>query len=244
LPLLQRARRLGLHTGLQTNAIQLAKPHVLQALAEAGLGFASVSYHSHDPQLSDAMTRAPGTHRRTEQGIRAALAAGLAVSLNLVLERRNLASLLHTASHIAAHLAPAAPPDRPLTLSVSHPNAYFDRDQWQQTMAPLDEVEPPLRQAIAILQAAGVQVRADGPCGFPLCTLRAVPAAFAVDTLDVLPAANLEARGDASVCSACVLRPACIGPRRTYLERFGERGLVPFASVPLGTARGRGLGQL
>lgn len=242
LPLLERARTLGMKTGIQTNAIQLAKPHVRKGLCDAGLGYASVSYHSHDPALSDEMTRAPGTHVRTEKGILAALADGIPVSLNMVLERRNLATLRETAMHLATHLAPAASAATPLTLSISHPNAYFDREQWLETMPPLDEVEGALREAIGILAAAGVQVRADGPCGFPLCTLRAVPSAFALDAAEAIPDANFGARGNATACVGCAVRDACVGPRKTYLERYGERGLVPFATRPSGTSHGRNVG--
>jgi pyruvate-formate lyase-activating enzyme len=231
-PLVAHAKALGMRVGIQSNAIQLAKPHVRAALLEAGLDFASVSYHSHDAVLSDAMTRAPGTHVRTERGIVAALADGLPVSLNLVLERRNLGTLVDTARHIVARFAPAAPSAAPLTVSISHPNAYFDREQWLETMAPLDEVEPVLRQAVALLQAAGVVVRADGPCGFPLCTLRAVPEAIPPGAIDEIADANLEARGAASACERCALQDACVGPRKTYLEQFGERGLVPFERLP------------
>ena len=231
-PLLERARAFGMRAGIQSNAIQLAKPHVRTALIEAGLGFASVSYHSHDAALSDAMTRAPGTHLRTERGIVAALEDGLPVSLNLVLERRNLGTLVETARQIVARFGPSLPDGVPLTVSISHPNAYFDREQWLETMAPLDEVEPVLRQAVALLQAAGVVVRADGPCGFPLCTLRAVPEAIPPGAIDEVADANLEARGAASACERCALQDACVGPRKTYLEQFGERGLVPFERLP------------
>ncbi|MEY3013063.1 MAG: hypothetical protein RIT45_1798, partial [Pseudomonadota bacterium] len=44
--------------------------------------------------------------------------------------------------------------------------------------------------------------------------------------------ANLEARGAASACERCALQDACVGPRKTYLEQFGERGLVPFERLP------------
>lgn len=237
LPLLDHARSLGMTTGLQSNAIQLAKAHVRQGLLQAGLGFVSVSYHSHRAELSDAMTRAPGTHIRTEAGILAALRDGIAVSLNLVLERRNLPELPATAAHIAATFAPAMPPGVPLTVSISHPNAYFDRDQWLDTMAPLDEVEPRLVEAIRCLRAAGVGVTATGPCGFPLCVLRRVPEVIDAGELALVAEANREARGQAATCATCAMADACIGPRNTYLAQFGERGLVAF-ETPLGRAGG------
>ena len=36
----------------------------------------------------------------------------------------------------------------------------------------------------------------------------------------------------ASVCDECAVRPHCLGVRREYLDRFGDRGLVPFEEAP------------
>lgn len=231
-PLLAYARGLGLPAGIQTNAIQMAKPHIRAALREAGLGFAIVSYHASDPRLSDALTQAPGTHARTEAGILAMLDDGLPVNLNMLIERRNLGHLVTTAGHIAGHFAPRVQSGRQLAVSLLHPNAYLDRGQWLQTMAPLDEVEPLLAEAIRLLLQGGVAVTATGACGYPLCALRQVPEVIPVQGKAMVAAANLTARTEASACQACALRGLCVGPRRTYLEQFGERGLVPFGEVP------------
>src|SRR5581483_2257926 len=77
LDLVRRARTAGLRPLLQTNAIRMAKPDFTRELVDAGVEGLIVSYHAADPALSDLLTRAPGTHVRTEAGIRASLRAGM-----------------------------------------------------------------------------------------------------------------------------------------------------------------------
>ena len=54
---------------LQTNAIRLAQEDYLGALMEAGLDDILVSFHSSREEVSDSMTAAPGTWRKTVAGI-------------------------------------------------------------------------------------------------------------------------------------------------------------------------------
>ena len=114
LDLVRRARAAGLRPWLQTNAIRMAKPGFAQDSVDAGVEGLSVSYHAGDSALSDLLTRAPGTHVRTEAGIRASLRAGMRVGLNCVVGRRNLPHLPATAERIVAEFVPltAARADR------------------------------------------------------------------------------------------------------------------------------------
>ena len=64
--LIRRARQeFGMAVWIQTNAIQLGKARVMKTMLEAGLNGVFVSYHSANPDISDAMTRAPKTHALT-----------------------------------------------------------------------------------------------------------------------------------------------------------------------------------
>ena len=80
LDLVRRARAAGLRPWLQTNAIRMAKADFTRDLVVAGVEGLSVSYHAGDAELSDILTRAPGTHVRTEAGIRASMRAGMRVA--------------------------------------------------------------------------------------------------------------------------------------------------------------------
>jgi pyruvate-formate lyase-activating enzyme len=225
--LVAHATARGLHVTIQTNAVRLARGDLLALLVAAGLRAVSVSHHAADAGLSDVLTRAPGTHARTEAGIAACLRAGLQVNLNCVVGARNLAQLPHHARHLATKFAPLDHTQR-LTVSYSHPSPAFDSDIRATQVPPLDDVHGPLTAALHTLMAAGVAVDAAGPCGFPLCVLRDVPAAMRGPGPDEMPQAHVGARDHAACCERCAERPRCVGPRRSWLERFGERGLVPF----------------
>src|SRR5262249_38093877 len=161
-------RAAGLQPWLQTNAIRMAKPGFAEALAEAGVHGMSVSYHAADHELSDLLTRAPGTHVRTEAGMRASLRAGMRLALNCVVGRRNLRSRPATADRIVAEFLPLA--SQWLAVSFSNPSEAHEPADGDPIA--LDEVAGPLSAAVRTLIDAGIPVQAVGSCGFPPCVLR------------------------------------------------------------------------
>lgn len=220
----------GMAVSLQTNAIRLAnQPELLANVVAAGVDAAVISHHSHDAALSDAMTRAPGTHRRTEAGIIACLGAGLQVTLNCVVESRNHRTLPEHAAAIVAKFLPHAKTPLQLAVSYSHPNAPFDRALEREQTASLQAVFAPLTTALTTLHRAGVVALAAGPCGFPLCVQRDDPRWIAL-----LPPSTqqLPGRHRSHACARCALADRCVGPRASYLAQHGEAGLVPFETVP------------
>jgi hypothetical protein len=230
--ILRRARAAGLQPLLQTNAIRMAKEGYAQELVDAGIEALIVSYHAADPALSDLLTRAPGTHVRTEAGIRASLRAGMRLGLNCVVGRRNLPHLPATAARIVEEFLPLAL--RPLTVSFSNQSEAYDSADGDPV--PLDEVAGPLSAAVRILIAAGVPVQAVGSCAFPPCVLRAVPEVVIPLPLERIAPEHFASRRKPDVCAPCALRDACIGPRDRDIRLFGTRGLVPFAERPQGTS--------
>ena len=184
-----------------------------------------ISFHSHIAEVSDDMTNARGTHVRTVEGIGRALDAGLYVELNCVVERRNAAHLADHAAFIVDHFGPGKRATSIGKVEYSHPSSYYDRSAWARRVAPLDEVKPQLRAAMAALGAAGVAVSAIGTCGFPPCVVG--------DTADTLrkmdrtieEANDVSGRMFVDACGACAQRPHCLGLRKEYVEVFGDRGI-------------------
>lgn len=230
LGLVRYARAAGLEPWLQTNAIRMAKPDFARDLVDAGVRGLSVSYHAADHDLSDLLTRAPGTHVRTEDGIRASLRAGLLLALNCVVGRRNLPHLPSTAERIVAEFLPLAPQG----LGVSFSNPSEAHDPADGDPVALDEVAGPLSAAVRILIGAGIPVQAVGSCGFPPCVLRSVPEMVVPLSLTRLAPEHFASRQKPEVCAPCALHDACVGPRERDVRHFGDRGLVPFAERPQG----------
>lgn len=92
--LIRRARELGYGwVQIITNGRRLAYPAFFQALLDAGLDEATFSIHGSCPAVHDAMVGVPGAFEQSFAGLRAALAAGIVVSVDIVLTRRNLADV-------------------------------------------------------------------------------------------------------------------------------------------------------
>jgi len=85
-----RARALQFNVKIKTNAV-LVRAAEAQRLRALGVEQMQVSVYSHRPEIHDAVTKLPGSLRRTIRGIRALRAAGLKVAVANVMMRSNLA---------------------------------------------------------------------------------------------------------------------------------------------------------
>jgi len=228
---------------IQTNAIRLRDVAYLEALIDAGVGSIFVSYHSADPAVSDAMTHAPGTHRRTREGIETCLRTAAArggnpqVRLNCVVERSNAPGLPDLARDVVERFVRPFGAHGVRSVEFSYPNLSFDRERWVDAVAPLDEVRGPLIEAARLLRAAGVEVILFTGCGFPICAAHGAPELLDTVILGDLDTMDVEGRRWPDGCTACSLKPACLGLRREYLEVHGARGIVPFGERSDGGGR-------
>lgn len=213
---------------LETNAIRFAKPEYAKQLKDSGVAELFVSYHSPDARISDEMTRARGTHERTEAGILGALEAGIPINLNCVIERRNFRDLEHHARAIVERFVEPSASNLVRCVTYSMAMDYRDHALWEARAVSLDEVEPHLAAAVRVLGGAGVPVQALGTCGFPPCVLRNVPEAIWWMDTELVDAQDAAGRAHAEVCERCSERNRCLGPRWEYVRMFGDRGLVPF----------------
>ena len=230
--LVRRAEgELGLDVSLQTNAIELAKPRKLKALVDAGLKRIFVSLHAMEAGLSDTITRAPGTWLRTTAGIDAALAAGLSVHLNCVVDRRNAEHLAVLAEHIVARWLPADGPQVE-GVTFSSPCMAYDPAVFRDVSAPYAMIRPHLVAALRSLTHHGARCFALSTCGFAACMLdghddllhaqlRASPPPAATDETDRAGRTYLEP------CDGCAIRTRCLGVRREHADLHGPGELRP-----------------
>jgi pyrroloquinoline quinone biosynthesis protein E len=79
--------------GVYTNLITAGasgKPDAMQRLAEAGLDHAQISFQGAMPETTDAISNLKGAHEKKLATARAARAAGLPVTVNAPIHRRNV----------------------------------------------------------------------------------------------------------------------------------------------------------
>ena len=218
----ERARALGF-TGvtLETNAIQASKPGYASRLAKAGVTQAFVSLHSGDPAVSDAITRAPGTHERTVRGIRAMLDAGIPIALNAVMTAEGIDALgalpdfIHDTFGRHSGL---------LHLMISYPTMPFERALVRTIVPEPARLRAALREAIDRAFVLGIVVRGlDGPCGPALCAFDADERILSGKPIP----GPVEFRRKVAACDRCAVQSACFGVRHVDVELFGETCVTP-----------------
>lgn len=87
--LVAHARSLGLMVCLKTHGGLITSEHA-RKLAQLGVSKVNVSYYSHRPEVHDAITRRPGSQKRTLEGLRALAAEGVNTTVNLIVMERNV----------------------------------------------------------------------------------------------------------------------------------------------------------
>lgn len=232
-PLIERAVHVhGMRVGIQTNCVQMRKPRLVAALVEAGVENLFVSFHSHLADISDAMTRARGTHKNTVIGIQESLRQGIRVELNCMVEQANVGTLVDHATFIHEHFVEPFPDNPVSAVYYTHASTYFDGEQWQGAVVPLDQVKQPLVEAVSALKDRDVRVLALTACGFPPCVFSERHDLLELIDPLMLEKFDREERHYGEACGSCAIQDRCTGVRPVYLQRFGERGLVPFSEVP------------
>ncbi len=227
------ARTYGMAVHMNTNAIKLRDRAFATRLRDAGLGSVLVSFHSADPAVSDAMTRAPGTWRRTVEGLHGALEAGLTVVVNCVVESTNVEGLAAHARFVREQFVERHPDNPVRMVNYSQPGAYYDSRLYVGQIVPIDLARPHVVEAARILHEAGVLLEITGTCGFASCIAATVPELVPWRSGTTLDPTSASARvHDPEPCRACAARSHCVGVRREYFDRWGDRGLVPFAVLP------------
>ncbi|MCJ7625415.1 MAG: radical SAM protein, partial [Anaerolineaceae bacterium] len=100
--LITYAEKLGMITGLNTNGRKFSDPAYIDALVSAGLDHVQITLESHDAEIHDDITAAPGAWAQTTSGITNALNSKLYVMTNTTLLRSNSASLTDTLDFLSA----------------------------------------------------------------------------------------------------------------------------------------------
>jgi radical SAM protein with 4Fe4S-binding SPASM domain len=119
-----RARALLFNVKIKTNAV-LVRTKEAQRLRALGVEQMQVSVYSHRAEIHDAVTKLPGSLRRTLEGIRALRAAGLKVAVANVMMRSNLADRQGVAA-MARELGATYSADPTVTPMMSGDRSVLD----------------------------------------------------------------------------------------------------------------------
>lgn len=87
--ILEHARKLRFSVKLKTNAVMIGRAKA-ERIAELGVESVQISVYSHKPEVHDAITKLPGSFRRTLEGARLLKSCGVTVSFANVLMKHNV----------------------------------------------------------------------------------------------------------------------------------------------------------
>ncbi|HEY8087759.1 MAG TPA: radical SAM protein [Polyangiaceae bacterium] len=199
---------------VQTNAVRLDDASFVAKLEEAGLDEAFVSLHGATAEVSDAVTEAPGTFRRTVAGIDNLHASRIKVMLNFVVCGKNHHEMPDYVRMVAARWPRAS-------LNVSFVGPSTDLVPRDRALVPrYTDALPSITSAVAEARRLGMTVGGfESMCGLPLCL---VPGGAAALALPEIPEGF--DKGEflkTDECARCALAPRCYGLRRGYAEIHG-----------------------
>ncbi|WP_170319913.1 radical SAM protein [Polyangium spumosum] len=200
---------------LQTNAVRLADAGLTRSLEEAGLDVAFVSLHGSRAEVSDVITRAPGTFEKTARGLDALAQTKIQVRLNFVFCAPNRADFPDFVRLVAARW-PAA------QINVSVVGGFTDLVPRTESLIPrYGDLLPAMREGLEIARAAGISVLGfESMCGIPLCLAPVDPRGF-FDLAEIPAGHDGGEFVRAEACGRCELNTRCFGFRRSYAELHG-----------------------
>lgn len=235
---------------LQTNATLCAQQDRAGKLAAAGLTDALVGFHGHNAQLYERVTELPHSFQRAVAGVRALLSAGVAVTLNHVLNRDNAEFVSEFVIFVRDELV-GTQGQRPL-LTFAAAAEIAGGPLKPEVLVKISDLAAPLVKALDIcidnkIEFAGLA----HPCGFPPCILGGDPRYFhdilrwrvddAFSVLNGTPAGVSsgepgvqapEMPGKIPACATCVYDRFCTGLRGEYVAKHGTAELRPVTQWP------------
>lgn len=234
--LIRHAKSLGIkETVLETNAVRLADLNYLETLKNAGLDKFIVSIHSHIPEISDAITQAPGTFIRTIEGMRNIADSGIRFD-----------SIMHTITKLNYRYLPEFidfihsdfPNIRTISLSFIRP---FDENPKSRSMTPsLTEVKPYILEAFSLCKKKSISLFTSSTLGIPPCFLDGVEhfsgelrnyALMGEKAHKELISKYDKVKGQK--CASCSFDSYCSGIEQSYANIYGTGELAPMAKDPL-----------
>ncbi len=206
---------------LQSNAMNLGDPDLVERLIDAGVDQFFISLHGSTPEISDAVTDAPGTFAKTVVGLDELAKSGAATRVNFVFCQKNHENFPTYVEMVHARWPNAA-------IVVSFVAGSTDVVPRSKNLIPrYSDVIPYLSEGMRTAERIGTQVLGfESMCGIPLCL---VPS----DLMHYFELAEVDDdfdRGEfieTDACKRCDLYGRCFGVRRGYVELHGTEEFHP-----------------
>lgn len=229
--ILARARRLGFRRFvLQTNAVYLARPGLLEKLLSSGVKTFLVSFHSHEEATYDRITGSRGQFSRAAAGLTRLLGeGGCDVTVNIVVNALNFESLPALIDFLGVLCAGRPRGKRACVyFSMINEAGHQKAPQWA---VDLSLAAPYLREASRRCRRHGLTVsKSGGESSFPVCVMgrpkkhapsRTFPQERVRYAEDFSGEGGAIGRAKRPSCRECPYDPKCAGVPAVYAARFG-----------------------
>jgi molybdenum cofactor biosynthesis enzyme MoaA len=220
LQILLHCRKKGKIIEFQTNGTMIARYNPKRLKLIKGLvDFWNVNFSAHTPELDLEVTETPRAFERRVAGVRLLLEMGAKVRLNYIVHEQNFRHA----------------PDFPAFAQRTMPGFAWIQFSYckgmgrakgnKMVMPRFEEAAPQLNAAFKECDRLGIGFDIDH---IPVCFLMDFKEHHADyrKMQEAKPGVYLAEKQKVADCDSCVMREFCPGPRRDYLEVYGEEGVV------------------
>jgi sulfatase maturation enzyme AslB (radical SAM superfamily) len=231
------ARRLGAFDviEMQSNGVKCADLAYAQTLVDAGLNKVTVSLHSVDAEHSDRITRLPNAFGKTVQAMHHFRALGVLTQIAHVITKANYQELPQTMRFLRREF-PAEGGHLSICLAIAQGISDL---VFQWVIPTFTEIKPFVSDALDFCLDTGVGFGGMiGQGGYPPCMLDGELRYYA-DVIDKVFKSEDAAQQfyKPEKCRECSFDPYCLGPRRSYVEHYGDAEIKPFRADLTGMPR-------
>jgi MoaA/NifB/PqqE/SkfB family radical SAM enzyme len=220
LQILAHCRKRGKIIELQTNGVMITRYNPRRLKLIAGLvDFFNINFSAHTPELDLAVTETPGAFDWRLKGVRHLISMKRRVRLNYIVHETN-----YRHSEDFVRFAAAEMPGFEW-IQFSYCKGMGRAKGNKMVMPRFEDAAPFLNAAFSACEKAGIAFDVDH---IPVCFVSAYKAHHADyrKMQEHKPGVHLAEKQKIADCESCVMREVCPGPRRDYLEVYGEEGVV------------------
>jgi MoaA/NifB/PqqE/SkfB family radical SAM enzyme len=220
---------------MQSNGVKCADMDYARELVESGLSKVTFSLHSIDPEHSDSITRLPKAFGKTIQSIHNFRQLGILTQIAHVLTKANYQELPDTVRYLR-HEFPAEGGHLSICLAIAQGISDL---VFEWVIPTFSEIKPFVSEALDFCLDTGVGFGGMiGQGGYPPCMLDGEMRYYEAVLDKVFKS---EDSGDqfykSEKCKECSFDPYCLGPRRSYVEHYGDAEIKPFKTEVAAPAR-------
>ncbi len=224
---------------MQSNGVKCADIDYARQLVDAGLQKVTFSLHSVDPEHSDSITRLPNAFGKTMQAIHNFRELGILTQIAHVLTKSNYKELPTTVRYLREEF-PAEGGHLSICLAIAQGISDL---VFEWVIPTFSEIKPYVAESLDYCLDTEVGFGGMiGQGGYPPCMLDGEMRYYNAVLDKVFKS---EDAGDQffkpEKCKECSFDPYCLGPRRSYVEHYGDAEIKPFtaeiATPPLNGSR-------